>query len=231
MPEDLPWIGAVDGRRIRVGGVESLQSRKIDHHDVSGLSPHARSEHSPKRGGVVRQPGPCRGVKRYGLQSSVQQAVGLEYPAPDQTDDHQRQHYRQIQRTLVEPREAQPPVERNRQRQAQGDRNQDKTEDPADVVGESRREDGIVKEPLIVGQTDPLPLREPVPPGERPLDCLHRRSPYPDDLHEQGDTNERRDGQAPASGVAQPAAAGGAPSKAVAPMARGGVGYCRAGAA
>ena len=130
----LALVGAVDLGGLPEAGVEGLEPRQVEDHHVPDLAPARRDQHGPQVEALVAQPVddvPCV----VGAQDAVDEALGRRVlQLPDEADDGQRQHDRQVQRALVEAAAADVLVEEDREEDAQRRGDQQEPGEPDEVV-------------------------------------------------------------------------------------------------
>ena len=188
--EGLAGVRAVDGRRLTERRVHALESGQVQHHHVADVPPAGRDQHGPDVEVRVAQPVDDIALARP-PEDAVDEALRGVLELPDDPDDRQRQHDRDEEGALVEPRPAHLPVEQHRQEDADRCRDEDEHQQPQDVVPDRRPERLVRREQrLVVLEADEVLGLEPgvaLPVRKGQADREDGREP------DQGQAQEGRD--------------------------------------
>ena len=183
--EGLALVRPVDLRRLAQRRVHTLEPRQVQEHDVAGLLPRRRHECGPEV--EPRVAVPVDGAAGQTVDEALVLAVDQ---LPDEADQREGQHDRQVDRRLVDPRPADLPVEQDGEEDAERRRDEEVHGQPDEVVlhrGPERRVDRDDVD--VVLQADELDRAEgadPVPVRERQDHRADGREP------DQPDEQERR---------------------------------------
>jgi len=176
----------------RSDGSTLFRPGQVEDHDVADVPPARRHQHRPQV--EVRVAEPVDQVALLGAAEQVVEQALLRRvdELPDEADDRQRQHHRQVQGALVDAGRPELLVELEGQEQPEGGRDQQEEHQPDEVVLHRRPERRVDGEDLpVVLQPDPLDgvqAADAVPAGERQRHRQHGRHP------DEGEVEQGRDG-------------------------------------
>ena len=225
LPERLPLVAAVDRRRLAQRRVDRLQPGQVQHHDVADVPPR----HGDQQGGEVpRQPERVveprevrtrtawcrrrrsRPARRARSMFSRPRSRREHRRLPDEADDGEREHDREVVDALVDPGAADVLVEQVGEEHA--DRRADREPEDEHEVVEQRREQVAVEDredlPVVLeaDRADVGERREVVPLRERQPDGEHRRDPHQHDVQEGRDADHHAQPDPVAAGQRREAA-------------------------
>jgi len=181
----------------RSDGSMLFRPGQVEDHDVADVAPARRDQHRPQVDLRVAEP-----VDQVALLGAAEQVVDQPLlrrvdELPDEADDRQRQHHRQVDGALVDARGLELLVELQGQEQPEGGRDQQEEHQPDEVVLHRRPERRVDGEHLpVVLQPDPLDgvkAADAVPAGERQRHRHEGRDPDQGDVEQGGDADH--DGQ------------------------------------
>ena len=177
-------------------GIERLQPGQVEDHHVARVPPAGEGEHGPEADLRIPEPVDHVSVQRIREEAADEPCLRREDQLRDQADDRRRDHDRDVEEALVDPRAADPLVELVGKEHPERRSHEREGAEPVEVVPERRPERRVDGRDLAVvrrpGPVDRLQAADPVPAREREADRRDGREPDQRTRDDHGDPDHER---------------------------------------